>query len=310
MKILFATDGSPNAQKAATFLSKLDFSSRYKLVIATVSYDPAYSPSEHVTWADDWRDHERVRVESSHDDVVSTLEGQFESVTRIHETGAPKREIMKIAEQQQPDLIVIGAVGHSAVRRLILGSFSDHVATHASCSVLVVRPHELESDEPLNRIMVAFDSSEPSNELVAELEKYKLSEQAELSVTTVLHEYEYLTSDLMADTLYERQRKWFDEQRTANSGAVARLSNSFPRVCSVIEKGISPDDALIAIAEEKNLQLVMVGDAGHTFWEDLAMGSTTKYLLRHAPCSVWISRHHRIESNDDDSAEVTESVEA
>ena len=27
--------------------------------------------------------------------------------------------------------------------------------------------------------------------------------------------------------------------------------------------------------------------------DELIVGSTAKYVLRHAPCGVWISRHHR-----------------
>ena len=74
---------------------------------------------------------------------------------------------------------------------------------------------------------------------------------------------------------------------------VIRLSEEFPKVKSVIERGMYPDGILVTIAEQQNAQLVMIGDSGHTFWDDLMMGSTTKYVLRHSPCSVWISRHGR-----------------
>ena len=293
MKILFATDGSANAQQAAAFLSKLDFSTRYELVVATISYDPTLATNDYFAWAQEWREQESKRVESCQDEVVELLGGKAERVKRVHRVGAPQRELLAIAKEEQVDLIVVGAVGHSSIRRLVLGSISDHVATHADCSVLVVRPHELESDEPLNRILVAYDGSKPAMSLIEEVEQYGLATDAEAVVGTVLHEYDYMLGDPVAESLYNKQSEWFEEQRVDNQNATKRIGKRFSKTHSLIKRSTSPEDALVTIAEERDTQLVMIGDAGHTFWDDLVMGSTTKYVLRHAPCSVWISRHHR-----------------
>ena len=48
-------------------------------------------------------------------------------------------EIMKSADRQKTDLIVLGARGLGAVARFFLGSVSTRVVQHSSCSVLVVR---------------------------------------------------------------------------------------------------------------------------------------------------------------------------
>lgn len=297
MKILFATDGSTNAQQAAKFLSKIDFSTRYELIVATVSHDPTLSTNDYFAWAEEWREQDAKRVEGVQDEVVELIRGTSESVKRVHRIGSPQREILKIAKEEEADLIVIGAVGHSALRRLVLGSVSDHVATHADCSVLVVRPHELESDEPLQRIMVAYDGSKPAMRLIDEVGKYKFAKDAEFAITTVLHEYDYMAGDAIAESIYQRQSEWFEEQRADNVSVVAKLESQFPNVESVVQRSFSPSDALITAAEQQDSQLIMVGDAGHTFWDDLMVGATTKYVLRHAPCSVWISRHHRSAKN-------------
>ena len=293
MKILFATDGSANAQQAAKFLSKIDFENRYELILVTISYDPTLSTHDYFAWAEEWREEEAKRVETAHDEIVELLRGKCERVKRVHKIGAPPREILHVAKEEVADLIVIGAVGHSAVRRLVLGSVSDHVATEAECSVMVVRPHELKSNEPLERIMIAFDGSEPAKSVIQELEKYGLSRESEVSITTVLHEYDYMAGDGMAATLYQRQTEWFEKQRADNHDAAGQLKNSFPNVRSLVKQSASPDDTLVNLAANNDSQLMMVGDAGHTFLDELMMGSTTKYILRHAPCSVWISRHHR-----------------
>ncbi len=53
--------------------------------------------------------------------------------------GKPADEILTVAKQEKPDLIVTGAKGLGAIRRVLLGSVSTRVVQHAHCGVLVVR---------------------------------------------------------------------------------------------------------------------------------------------------------------------------
>ncbi len=52
--------------------------------------------------------------------------------------GRPKQEILRVAQQEAVDLIVIGAHGHHGILGL-LGSTADRVLHQASCHVLTVR---------------------------------------------------------------------------------------------------------------------------------------------------------------------------
>jgi nucleotide-binding universal stress UspA family protein len=55
--------------------------------------------------------------------------------------GSPAAVIPKEAEDRHVDLLVIGTVGKSGLRRLLLGSVAEAVARRAPCSVLIVRLH-------------------------------------------------------------------------------------------------------------------------------------------------------------------------
>lgn len=58
----------------------------------------------------------------------------------IKETGAkPGELIIKVAEQQKSDMIVMGTRGLGAIRRALLGSVSEYVIRHAEIPVIVVR---------------------------------------------------------------------------------------------------------------------------------------------------------------------------
>ena len=55
------------------------------------------------------------------------------------ETGNPAAEIIRIAEEEGCDLIVLGSRGLNAVASFFLGSVSDRVTHHAHCPVLIIR---------------------------------------------------------------------------------------------------------------------------------------------------------------------------
>jgi nucleotide-binding universal stress UspA family protein len=60
-------------------------------------------------------------------------------VTAALETGDPKSKILDVAEEWHAGLIVLGSHGWKGLNRFLMGSVSDAVARHASCSVEIVR---------------------------------------------------------------------------------------------------------------------------------------------------------------------------
>lgn len=59
---------------------------------------------------------------------------------RWMETGSPKLEIVRVAEENKVDLIVVGSHGRHGFA-LLLGSTANGVLHHALCDVLAVRLH-------------------------------------------------------------------------------------------------------------------------------------------------------------------------
>jgi len=60
---------------------------------------------------------------------------------RWMETGSPKLEIIRVAEENKVDLIVVGSHGRHGFA-LLLGSTANGVLHHALCDVLAVRLHD------------------------------------------------------------------------------------------------------------------------------------------------------------------------
>jgi len=61
------------------------------------------------------------------------------NATPILKEGDPKSSIIDLATEWRADLIVLGSHGRKGLNRFLLGSVSEAVARHASCSVEIVR---------------------------------------------------------------------------------------------------------------------------------------------------------------------------
>jgi nucleotide-binding universal stress UspA family protein len=126
-KILLATDGSEDAQLAAT--TSVDLSKRLdsELHVVYVRHvlDPGFES----------RMHERAGEAAKN--KVKEASGE---VTQAHaRVGLPAAEILRLAEELGVGLIVMGSRGLGGIRRALMGSVSDSVVRHAHCPVLVVR---------------------------------------------------------------------------------------------------------------------------------------------------------------------------
>jgi nucleotide-binding universal stress UspA family protein len=127
-KLLVAVDGSEQADKALEYA--LQIGQRYKAKITLL----------HVGEAELFRLEPKVTREVGerilNDAATKIKEVDFD--VRL-EFGNPAQIILKVAKQEDYDLIVLGSRGISSVRRFLLGSVSADVSMHAQRSVLIVR---------------------------------------------------------------------------------------------------------------------------------------------------------------------------
>ncbi|HUY88722.1 MAG TPA: universal stress protein [Pirellulales bacterium] len=63
-------------------------------------------------------------------------------VKHLMQLGMPASEIVRIAGETHPDLIVMGTHGRTGFRRLLMGSVAEEVVRKAPCSVLTVKTPE------------------------------------------------------------------------------------------------------------------------------------------------------------------------
>ena len=88
----------------------------------------------------DFENESRQRLEAALAPLATLLRSRVRRVVTTTPTGAPAATILREAEIDDSDLIVVGARGLGALERVALGSVSESVLRHAVCPVLVVRP--------------------------------------------------------------------------------------------------------------------------------------------------------------------------
>lgn len=151
--IVLATDGSPSAAAATERALELAQALPATLVAVAVEHVtvPSYGYYGYAEVLDELKRIERAHV----DDVLARTQqaATDAGVTCevVHAAGSVAEEICDLAEAREAELIVIGAHGWGAVRRLLHGSVSSAVLHDAPCPVLVVRGEQEQRDTATDR---------------------------------------------------------------------------------------------------------------------------------------------------------------
>jgi len=135
-KVLLATDGSAEAQLAATTAADLATSTTSELHVVHVGeWRPTYLAQTEEEPAE-LRREARRRL----DEEVRRVEEAGGTVEEAHlRQGRADEEITDLAESLGIGLIVMGSRGRGRIRRALMGSVSDSVVRHAHCPVTIVR---------------------------------------------------------------------------------------------------------------------------------------------------------------------------
>lgn len=149
MRILFATDGSEFSDAAAEEIATRPWPKGSEARVISIVHLP-FTPTPE-TWALPESEYSRLetagreQAKTAIDRSVSRLRESNErreaplAVTDETILGHPEESIIEAAKTWGADLVVLGSHGRRGFQRFLLGSVSQAVASHAPCSVEIVR---------------------------------------------------------------------------------------------------------------------------------------------------------------------------
>ncbi len=136
-KILFATDFSEHSKAARHFATSLARDSGAMLLIVHAVEPPPHAPDRGFTgYVEEGEDTTYARRKLN--EIVPT-----DPAVRCRHMlldGVAADEIVRCAEDERVDLIVIGSHGRKGVMRMLLGSVAEAVVRRANCPVVTVKP--------------------------------------------------------------------------------------------------------------------------------------------------------------------------
>jgi nucleotide-binding universal stress UspA family protein len=207
--------------------------------------------------------------------------------------GSPAWEILSAADEENPDLIVVGSQGQSAVSRLLLGSISQKVLTEAQCSVRVARGR-IDVDPSPVRVMIGFDSSRGATAAVDAVAERNWPEGTEVKLLSVADPAKPTVIGRLVppiagavDEVNATEREWLE----ANAGhAIEKLTTAGVGASLEIIAG-NPKKAIVEAAEDWHADSIFVGaNAFGSRLERFLIGSTSSAVAARAHCSVEVIR--------------------
>jgi len=146
MRILLAIDGSTFSDAAVNEIAQRPWPTPSDVKIISVVEPPllptveTWVPPENYIEALEKASEDGARsvIKNAADRILSAQKDALRITTEIIR-GYPKQAILDAADHWAADLIVVGSHGYRGLTKVWLGSVSQAVASHAKCSVEIVR---------------------------------------------------------------------------------------------------------------------------------------------------------------------------
>jgi len=138
-KILIATDGSKNSERAVQHGIKLAKPLNAEVIGTYIIDISAFlTLPETVVW-DNVKDLLHKEGEKAAEFIKKEAEKEGVRVKTIVKEGSPSKDIVEIAEKENADVIIVGTAGRTGLDRFLLGSISEKVVRTAKCPVIVIK---------------------------------------------------------------------------------------------------------------------------------------------------------------------------
>jgi nucleotide-binding universal stress UspA family protein len=283
-KILLGDDHSEHALAAVALLEDLPFPAGTDITIFR-----AFAPTQST-------------------DVILMEEALNQTCNRLRKKGMhakpelllgfPTEKFIRYAEEQMPDLIIIGAKGLRTTAGILMGGVAQQVVEYAPCPVLVVRaPYN-----GLREVMLVTDGSASSKQAVHFLGRLPLPVGARLWVMHVLPPSPIPMMILEtpmgnvpiafkdsgeAAVLKAQEEK--DGQALVGSTLEALQAMGKPAE-GILKRGDAATE-IMAVVKEQNIDLLITGSRGLTPIRSWMMGSVSRKLVHYSGCSVLVVRN-------------------
>jgi nucleotide-binding universal stress UspA family protein len=292
MKILIAYDGSEGADASLDDLPRAGLPRDAEASVVVVAEPWPPRTAINVGGATSDVAEEAARLAGTATDRIRAAFPHWSVRSEVCE-GTPARALIDRADAWEPDLLVVGSHGRSAIGRLLLGSVSHKVVSEARCSVRVARRGHEAKEGPV-RIVLGVDGSTTATEAARAVAARSWPADSEVRVVSAVptnapsvepgSEHEHIAMQVA---------EWFaiEERRAeqAVDAAVSLLAAAGLKAVPQVGRG-SAKQMLVREAEAWAADCIFVGATGMGRLQQLLLGSVSTAVVMQAACSVEVVR--------------------
>src|SRR5688572_23564294 len=284
MKILIAYDGSESADKGIDDLSRAGLPIEADVLVVSVA-EVWLPPPTHDEVLDDTfplqippglkraRAHaaqivgHAQELAASGSQRVAQILPQWQ-VSHRAVAGSPAHEILNLAQEWAPHLIVVGSHGRTALGRFVMGSVSQKVLTEAQTSVRVARQTSGTGASAI-RVVVGVDGSAGGNSALRTVAARDWASGSEVRVIVAEDTLAASSAYLLVPPVNELTHEVNEGERTTAEGIAeeavkelrAELENKSVTVSSSVVTG-NPKQVIVRHAEEFGADCIFTGATG------------------------------------------------
>lgn len=278
-KVVLALDGSEHSKVALDEVARTSWPKGSQAIIATVLNMPfglTITPQ-----------HEE-KAQALVDQAAALLRSTNQSLGKVQAMvleGDTKAELVSLLKQTHPDLLITGAR-----RKRRMESISHSLLLSAHCSVRICRPRHSTEDQAV-KVLLALDGSKFSANALEQVACRPWPSNTEfLCVSAIPEISEYLAHypDFYEIDELEMNRDKQVQAATHILEEAKKTLASYVPDCKIETRLIDgdPKEALLAVADEESVDLIVLGSAGKNFAERVAVGSVSEAVAVWANCSV------------------------
>ena len=183
-------------------------------------------------------------------------------------------------------------------KRALLGSVSSAVAIHAPCTTFVVRSKK-KGDEHLSpsvkSVLVAIDASENAQRALEAAVALAKGLGAALQIVHVVNIPNMLWTLGLPPGATIPVGRVDDAETTGRAQALVAKAVSYAQESgvaspksNVVTDMVSPAQAVVELAEEGDVDVIVIGTRGTGGFKKLVLGSVANSVLHYAQCSVMV----------------------
>ncbi len=137
-RVVVGTDGSKDGDAAVRAVAARAWPQETRARVVCVA---AASPDFAALGVTGYQDKVQAAADQTASEALAVLHKAGLDADALTPWGSPKKHLLHAAQDFAADGIFVGARGHGAASRLVIGSVAAGVAAAATCSVEVVRPN-------------------------------------------------------------------------------------------------------------------------------------------------------------------------